>query len=87
MSAKKWDHLRWVKENRDAVFDAVFQGRIVDVTIGDAGFISLRVETVAGDKSIDSHWLDIQSDPEGNGPGFLNIESDIQGFTVASRGE
>lgn len=51
-----------------AALAPVIGGRIVYMTIGDAGFLALLVE-----RGTRRWWLDIQADPEGNGPGFVNV--------------
>ena len=45
---------------------------ILNVAIGDGGALSLYVV----DKEGQGNWLDINSDPEGNGPGWIHIEED-----------
>ena len=44
-------------------------GRIRAVVLGDAGFPALLVHANGAD-----FWVDLTSDPEGNGPGYARVE-------------
>ncbi len=58
---------------------------ILNVAIGDGGALSLYVV----DKEGQGNWLDINSDPEGNGPGWIHIEEDggDHGFNPGTKEE
>ncbi|MFM8279902.1 MAG: hypothetical protein ACKN9R_06115 [Candidatus Limnocylindrus sp.] len=49
---------------------ALAGGKILGATMGDGGFPSVLVRMPDGTE----WWIDLQSDPEGNGPGFANVE-------------
>jgi hypothetical protein len=50
--------------------NALAGGKILSATMGDGGFPSVLVRMPDGTE----FWVDLQSDPEGNGPGFANVE-------------
>jgi hypothetical protein len=53
-----------------AALNALTGGRILGATVGDAGFPAVLVRMPNGTE----FWIDIQRDPEGNGPGYANVE-------------
>lgn len=50
--------------------NALAGGKIVGATLGDAGFPAVLVRMPDGSE----WWVDLQRDPEGNGPGYANVE-------------
>jgi len=53
-----------------AALNALTGGRILGATVGDGGFPAVLVRMPNGTE----FWIDIQRDPEGNGPGYANVE-------------
>jgi hypothetical protein len=50
--------------------NALAGGKILGATLGDAGFPAVLVRMPDGSE----WWIDLQADPEGNGPGYANVE-------------
>ena len=53
-----------------ARLNALTGGTILGAKMGDGGFPAVLVRLPNGTE----WWIDLQSDPEGNGPGFANVE-------------
>ncbi|MGE0193913.1 MAG: hypothetical protein AB7T63_17950 [Planctomycetota bacterium] len=50
--------------------NALAGGKILGATLGDAGFPAVLVRMPDGTE----WWIDLQADPEGNGPAYASVE-------------
>ena len=62
-----------------ARLNALAGGKILGATMGDGGFPAVLIRMPNGTE----FWVDLQSDPEGNGPGFANVERAVPAGTAS----
>jgi hypothetical protein len=62
----------WAREDDGTVarLNGLVGATILGAVVGDAGFPAVLVRMPDGTE----WWVDLQSDAEGNGPGYANVE-------------